>query len=286
MNETAGKPSDQAASILLAELLYDAAPHMDFDQINNRLASAMPSAKLVSKRENSNTFLIEHSDHLFELKDGKKVPLLTAMVASDLGDRTRLTPALHQTWDWPDAKRVVERATHQVLITEMMAQAFDHQIRVNIFYDVLVHMSELAPPLCIHCHHAQRILDPQRLIKASGSANADEKLAAFLNVRLFRIENQGPGDVVMDTMGLAAVRLPDLQIHFRNLDPKAIASMLYNAALYIYKNGDCIQDGHTIQGLAEDQKWRCQHEEALVAPKRIVIDIDPGDPFAAGRRRR
>ena len=29
-----------------------------------------------------------------------------------------------------------------------------------------------------------------------------------------------------------------------------------------------------------------EHEDALVAPARRVLDIDPGDPYAAGRRAR
>lgn len=90
----------------------------------------------------------------------------------------------------------------------------------------------------------------------------------------------------MDTRGLAALGLPDIQIHACGLDAGRAAAHLYNCASYIYANGDCIGDGNTIEGLSPDQKWRCQHEEALVAPKRPVIDLDPGDPFAAGIRNR
>ncbi len=90
----------------------------------------------------------------------------------------------------------------------------------------------------------------------------------------------------MDTRGLSTFGLPDIQIHFRDLAPNALAAHLYNTAYYIYTKGDCIEDGHTIEGLDPEQKWRCRHETALIEPQREVIDMDPGDPYAAGKRRR
>ncbi|MFR4217024.1 MAG: hypothetical protein ACLT16_04975 [[Clostridium] innocuum] len=37
-------------------------------------------------------------------------------------------------------------------------------------------------------------------------------------------------------------------------------------------------DGRTAQ-----ERWRCQHEDALILPKRVVIDVNPGE-FASGKR--
>lgn len=49
---------------------------------------------------------------------------------------------------------------------------------------------------------------------------------------------------------------------------------------------DVIEDGNTIAGVDGDEHWRCQDEDALIAPERLVIDIVPGEPYAAGRRHR
>lgn len=113
----------------------------------------------------------------------------------------------------------------------------------------------------------------------------EHDLAGVVNVRLFRIEND-PGVTVMDTIGLHCLGLPDLQCHFRDLDPGAMARVLYDTAAYVFENGDVIEDGHTVAGVGGDEHWRCQHEDALVEPRREVLDIDPGDPFAAGGRHR
>jgi hypothetical protein len=89
----------------------------------------------------------------------------------------------------------------------------------------------------------------------------------------------------MDTLGLTALGLTDLQIHYRGLEPAAVADLLDSLTRYLCEQGDIIADGHTVQGLAPDQRWRCQHEMSLLEPKRIVIDVNPGPGFAAGTRR-
>ena len=89
----------------------------------------------------------------------------------------------------------------------------------------------------------------------------------------------------MDTLGLHVLGLPDLQCHFTGLDPNGIARILHNTAAYIYEHGDVIDDGHTISG-PDGEAWRCQHEDTLVPPHRLVLDLDPGDPHAAGTRHR
>lgn len=92
--------------------------------------------------------------------------------------------------------------------------------------------------------------------------------------------------MLMDTLGLAALGLPDLQCHFRSLTPNEVALLLYSLASYVFEHGDVIANGHTVEGIAAGSRWRCRHEVSLVPPEREVIDIDPGDPFAAGSRAR
>jgi hypothetical protein len=88
----------------------------------------------------------------------------------------------------------------------------------------------------------------------------------------------------MDTMGLAPLGLPDLQCHFSGLETTAVGQMLYNTAYYLFEHGDIIQNGHTVAGVPTERRWVCQHETALVVPERTVLDINPGSPYAAGKR--
>ena len=272
--------------LLFAQLLYDKPPEVSARQIRERLAAAMPQAKLVSNDEKEPVLLVVHEDHLIEYEDDKKLPAQTAILTGSPIDPAVLSAAVAQTWGWADATEAVERARHQIVVTELMASGLEPRTRVALFFGVLKLVSECLPPVAIHCQHAERIVDPAAVLNASPESDADAFLAAVLNVRLFRVENAESEQTLMDTRGLAALGLPDLQIHFRDLDPGQVAGHLYGMAVYIYTNGDCIEDGQTVQGLTEDDAWKCQHEPSLAAPSRVVIDNDPGDPFAAGTRRR
>lgn len=101
---------------------------------------------------------------------------------------------------------------------------------------------------------------------------------------MFNINNVGPGEMVMDSLGLAALGLCDVQCHFKELDPNSVARALYNLAAYLFERGDVIEDGHTVEGATPGSKWRCRYEDALVPPARVVLDLDPGSRFAAGGR--
>jgi len=90
--------------------------------------------------------------------------------------------------------------------------------------------------------------------------------------------------MIMDTWGLAEIGLNDLQCHFRELDPKRVAGVLLNTAVYIFEKGSVIKSGETVAGIEPESKWRCQFENSLLEPKREVLDLDPGRPYAAGKR--
>ena len=111
-------------------------------------------------------------------------------------------------------------------------------------------------------------------------------LDGLINVRYFSISND-PGAMVMDTLGLHVFELPDVQCHFRDREPGEIATMLFFVtAAYLFRSGDVIADGNTISGPKGDERLVCFHEPALLEPSRQVIDVDLGDPYAAGRRDR
>ncbi len=86
----------------------------------------------------------------------------------------------------------------------------------------------------------------------------------------------------MDTVGLAALELPDVQCHFFGLDAAAVAALLDETARYLWSEGDVIGDGDTVPGTDGDP-WACRREVALVDPPRDVIDVTPPDRHRARR---
>jgi hypothetical protein len=63
-----------------------------------------------------------------------------------------------------------------------------------------------------------------------------------------------------------------------------VSRVLYNLAFYLFEKGPVVESGHTVAGIGPDAKWHCQFENSLLEPKRQILDLNPGEPYAAGRR--
>ena len=115
---------------------------------------------------------------------------------------------------------------------------------------------------------------------------SDRFIRFGVNVRFFNIE--GTEDMLIDTVGMSTLFLPDLQYHFHNMDPNWVVNHAYNVASYILEHDNPIQDGETIDGVADGQmsreiQWKCQYEDALIQPPREVLDIHMGKYASGGR---
>ena len=94
--------------------------------------------------------------------------------------------------------------------------------------------------------------------------------------------------MLVDTHGMCAVGLKDVQCHFKGLDPNNVINYIYSIAFFVMQFGGQIKNGDTIEGLNgdtidENVLWTCRYEDAMVAPMRAVLDICPGE-YAAGER--
>ncbi len=72
------------------------------------------------------------------------------------------------------------------------------------------------------------------------------------------------------------------------MDPNWVVNHAYNVASYILEHDNPIQDGETIDGVADGQmsreiQWKCQYEDALIQPPRGVLDIHMGKYASGGR---
>jgi hypothetical protein len=197
-----------------------------------------------------------------------------------------LATSLHQTWDWPEVRSVAAQCKSQIMINEFMASGLDRKERLELFHNIVQSVMELAPCKVMHWLTSDRVVNPDQYLKVRQDKNIDDPLYPAANVRLFRIEGGAQDETLMDSLGLHIFGLPDVQCHFIRLEPNEVANVLGNSALYLFTEGDVIEDGHTIQGIAQTDKWRCQHEVSMVGPEREVLDINPGSPYAAGNRGR
>ncbi|GKU25211.1 DUF4261 domain-containing protein [Clostridium folliculivorans] len=263
------------------EIFTEKEPQIPVDEILRKLRWRCGNVELVANEDK--LILFTFKDHVVQYSDGQGPAQIAVMITDKKIDMENLEMSFYQSWGWKDARSAVQKTAYTILVTDMMASGLDYTIRLELFQKTLYSLLEVVPCLAINWHLTQQIIDPENY-KENAPENEDYNLMfGALNVRLFNIEGT-ENETLMDTIGLGALGLPDLQCHFKNIDVNKIANILYTYGDYIFKNGDVINDGETIEGLTVNDKWRCQHEISLLEPKRVVIDINPGEEFSAGNR--
>ena len=221
------------------------------------------------------------TEHRFDYEDRSGVPAQAFLAAPKSSpDLSAYETALQQSWDFPDIKDALSRGRHTLSTFEFLARSLAFEDRLRLFRTLTSALVELTNPIARYSGAADAFFEPRHWLEVH---HEDHTYYGFFNVRLFRISNSDD-DSLMDTRGLSIFGVPDLQCHFRGLDPGEIARLLYNTGIYVMHEGDVIDDGHTVPGVQEGSRWRCQHEEAMIGPERKVLDICPEAPYAAGNR--
>lgn len=181
--------------------------------------------------------------------------------------------ALNQTWDWPNARESVQHAQAELVIRDAAAHALGRRRRLRFVHALLRAAFEQTPVLALHWMPSQRIVHPEAYRESVGHGAPAGDTA--INVRLFRIPDGKPGEMLMDTLGLAALGLPDLQCHFTGLNPGDVAPLLFAYAEYLFDKGDVLNDDSMVRGIHDQQEWVVHREESLAPPARDVVDIRP-----------
>ncbi|MEV4510011.1 DUF4261 domain-containing protein [Dactylosporangium sp. NPDC049525] len=187
----------------------------------------------------------------------------------DAGGRRDLT----QTWEWPDAAVAMAKVRHTVTVTEVFGTSFAPANRVRAFISAVRGLAEGPVPAGIWWPAGGVATPPEAL--------AVRPLAGLVNVRLFNVAGS-PGLLLMDTLGLAPLGLPDLECVFSGLPEEHMAGYLTAVAEDLVA-GHTIRGGSLMQGLMRDQRWRVASASASVGPDRPVLSISPGAGAGGGR---
>ena len=281
MTDTPGHEARLFPDMWAFEALYAQPPQLDGETLRAALAKRLGTVDLISAAADSDTIMLALRDYAVDYGDKKEVPSEIAIFRAEQPcDTNDYLDALQQTWDWPEKEAALAQCRHCVLVSEFMGRGLDTEDRLEILQAVMHVMIENGGVTAISQSNAVCLINPQRYVQT----HADGYIYyGVLNVRFFNISNH-PGDMLMDTLGAAAFGVPDVQLHFKALEPAQVTPFLFNTGVYLIQNGDAIQDGHTLTGVDGRSKWPCQHEEALIGPERLVLDVNPGAGFAAGQR--
>ena len=197
-------------------------------------------------------------------------------------------------WDCPDDRqRILEESKFQIMAVDLLAGGLaSSQERANLDMDYLEALAELFPTCeAFYLPSCGRLLPPE-MIRSSTVTGMTRFVRFGVNCRLVNIE--GTEDIVVDTLGMGTLFLPDIQYHCHGLDPNDVVYHARNIASYLLDNAspdqeqNTILDGDTIDGLeggkfSQNVRWVCHYEKALIRPEREVLDIHTGQ-YASGQR--
>jgi hypothetical protein len=160
----------------------------------------------------------------------------------------------------------VARARAVLVVTD--APGLARQARLALFQRLVRALVAELPVLAIHWVPSQRIVDPVAYVEADPQHPLRQ---GPVNVRAFRVLGS-PDEMVMDTLGLSAFGLRDLQARVSDDRLPQVAGWLYEASRLVFARGDFMKDRDTVDGV-DGALWRCHHAAAAVGPSRDVVDF-------------
>ena len=222
-------------------------------------------------------------DHLVHYsKENQDLPSQLMIYGADEFDSKQFDEYVKaQFWACPDKDGFLEKCRYSIMASNMLAAGLPAMEQYGILASyadaILEHFHEC---IGIYWPHSQNLVPSETYLKPSWNREELHFLDGGLNVRFFTIS--GTDELLFDTLGLTPIGLPDLQFHCRNLEPNEVVIFLRNLAAYLFEYGDIIEDGNTVEGI-HHEKWVCRREDAMAAPMRVVLDVNPGE-YAAGNR--
>ena len=220
-------------------------------------------------------------------KDNKDIPpqlMITDCVKIEQSVMDEISAS--QLWDCPDGTEILENCEYQVIATDIMAEGLYYKDRAEMLVDYIEALVELYPSCKAVVFETSKKMFTRDAILNCSVPKESRFIYYAVNVRFFNI--QGTDDMLIDTIGMSTLFMPDLQYHFHGMTPDTVVSHAYNLLSYIYENDNPIKSADTIDGIVgdvmtSDVQWKLQYEDSLIQPIREVIDVNMGE-YASGSR--
>ena len=269
--------------------------HIYFYKLLFENKPTLPNIELIKKniRKYYNDIDVIYSDkhiyHIFinELKvkyeDVKEMmPVQLLMPNAMEFDYTSISDYYYnQMWDIKDAKCLIKNCNYEIMLSDFLASGLDYKVRTSLLNNWLyVSLKLFDNCIAVYNEQSGKLLTREQLLNNNYPKDL-RFLFSGVNIRFFKVNDTN--DMIVDTLGMYAIGLPDVQYHFCNLDFNQIISHALNIVAYIFDKGNIIKSGDSIQSIFENIKWKCQYERSLLKPYREILDINTLE-YAAGKR--
>lgn len=137
-----------------------------------------------------------------------------------------------QLWDCPEKDEILANCKYKIMLSDFLASASLTKSVAALLTEWLETTLELFPDCAaVWTPSSGKLLTREQVLN-NPWAQPGRFLHFGMNVRFFNIQNTN--DMLVDTLGLYAIGLPDVQYHFHDLDPNAVVNHAYNVAcLYL-----------------------------------------------------
>lgn len=221
-----------------------------------------------------------------ELEEGIIPPMLMVMGCSETKDYQIDELTKSQMWDCKNSEQILNECKYQVVAVDMMTFIMDYKQRAEMLMDYMEALVKIYPSIeAIQFQTSGKMFTRNQIL--NHQIPKEKRFIYFaVNARFFHIQNSN--DMIVDTLGMNILGLPDLQYHFHDMNPNFVVNHAYNIAGYIFDNYNPIKDNDSIVAnengkISMNVEWKCHYEQSLIQPIREVIDIYMGEN-ASGKR--
>lgn len=254
--------------MMMFRLVFEEKPTLDLKAVLTELHKVFPNVTLA---EEANVFTFPDCEVEFE--EGIVQAQCVVMHAEDDSIKKIDAKYTEQNWHWEEGVEALSQCRYEILVTDFLSRSLEPRIRIVLMQQMLFAMTKVAKPTVIVSEHGEKLINPTVFMADCLDPNY-VGIDLMVNVRLYNVDQPEYGSLLMDTVGLHALGIPDFQFFF---DDDAIvnevAGRLWDYAYYLMEAGDVIEDGNTIEGFSSGSKWICHKEFSSSQPRRTVINV-------------
>ncbi|MCL1889134.1 MAG: DUF4261 domain-containing protein [Desulfovibrionaceae bacterium] len=229
---------------------------------------------LPEKKDHYSSGLLLMPELLEATEHGPAGLLLLFGLPKSADDDVAAAMSLEQTWQWNDAGTAIASASFRVSLAEVNTLHLGINSRLNLLHKGLYALAAALAPDALHFPQSQCLLEPAAYLENKPDTPTCFRPYGLMNTRLFTPQTPGAGNLLMDTLGLHLLGLPDLQclIPVDSQDYAELTSWFCNLAEHLCEKPGELKDGDLVTGL-RNKAWKLRAHQATIPPQREVLEI-------------
>ena len=188
--------------------------------------------------------------------------------------------AFSQTWNCSKADEIIEKCKYQVIANDFMGVGLDYKERAEMLVHFVEALVEMYPNcMAVVMDHSKKMFTRDEILNCTIPIE-NRFIHYAVNVRFFYVDEKK--NMLVDTIGMSTLFLPDLQYFFHDLNPKTVVNHAYNMLYFIFENNNPVKENDYIDGIKDDMidmrvQWPVRYENSMVQPMREVINVNMGE---------